>query len=150
MDNLPIQPPTQPVAPQPSSRRNIIIISVLVLIALLLGGIFYINSKKSSPKPIQVEKPAFTPTPQPSIKISTNRGIITAIDDQNISIKAGTNTATFSLKQAKDIQKVTSGTLESGKVKTAPAKLSDLKVGQEVLIVAEKDSTIARSILIIK
>lgn len=155
---VPALPPpisTPPPIPRKFPQKNILLIAVLILIllALLLLGLNYPKLFKTPPKPqpiVQTIKPSPTPTLQTSIKISTNRGIITAISDQSISIKSGTNTQTFSLELTKDIQKIVSGTLESGKVKTAPVKLSDLKVGKEVLVVSEKDSTIARSILIVK
>lgn len=143
--NLPpqTQPPTDPTSsPNISGRKNIIIISILVVAGLLLGSIFYINSKKSSPKPVQVEKPAFTPTPTPvrttSLKNQTHIGILTSITNNNLTIKpeaTGSANITFSISENLDIEKLISGTIENMGVKLEKARHSDLKEGQRVYII---------------
>lgn len=137
--NLPTPPTTQPVAPQPSSRRNIIIISVLILIALLLGGIFYINYTKKSPQPPpQITKSTPVPTAT-SVSLKANQGTVSSITKDKILIASGSVTSEFTIDNLTVV-----GT------KTKKVTLSDIKVGQEVSITTPEGSNSARLILILK
>lgn len=88
-------------------------------------------------------------TPAP-IQIRTLKGEVTTLDSNNITVKNDKVSENFPLTTATDIQKLLSGTLEGGDAKTIPAKLEDVKAGQEVFLVIDNKSNTLTSLLILK
>lgn len=144
-------PQTQ-IPQNPSGRKNVIIISILVFVGLLLGGFFYINYTKKSPQPT----PTPSPTPSKKItspveeafsKIRTVSGKITAVTNDLISVNTGSIIETFSLVNLVEVGEVLDPADGS---KTKKVEKIELKVGQNVQIITNEASNSARIVLIIK
>lgn len=145
------------------SAPKIIIIVVAVLIVGGLGWVIFNSNKPSTPqnqattpvntndRSISLASPTASPISKPvPVTIATARGTVSAVSSSSITIKAATGDVTATFPANVDVQKLTSGTLEKGDAKTSPAKVEDIKVGQEVLLVLNKGTSQARSLLIIK
>lgn len=135
-------------------RNTLIIVAIAVILAAV--GIVSWSQQGAAPvatpsvtqeRPSPTLAPISTPVP---VQISTVRGSVTAVSAVSITVKTATETKTISLAQVRDVQKLTSGTLEGGNVQTGKATIADVKEGQEVLVVADKAGTNAISILIVK
>lgn len=146
--------------------RLLIIIIALTVTSLL--GIFYFSSRKTppettappateTPKATETKKPEQSPTPTSTsiskpvpVTTRTLRGTVTAVSDASISINSQGKVENFSLEGVNDIFRLTGGSLEGGDAKTAQAPLKDIKIGQEVLVIADKDSPAVQRLVIIK
>jgi len=133
------------------------LMTVLVGFALVaLGAVLFIQysqKDKSIPAPVNLVIP--TPSPTPVSKpvpttIERSQGTIRTLSAASITINAEGGTKTFNISRTKDFQKITSGTLAGGDAVTVPASSTDLRVGQEVLVVNNIGSTNANVVLIIK
>jgi len=130
-----------------------IIVLVIIVAAVLALKNYQKSSSPYSPKPANsiLTAPIPSPVSKPApVQITTARGIISSLSGSNLVASISGQPVTYSLSGTKDFQRVTSGTVEKGDAKTAPSTLSDLKVGQEVLIITPISSTQARSVYIIK
>ena len=149
-------------------KKLVTVVAVGILILLLLGFVFtrynksYNKSSEDSQKP-SISTPTSTPTstrtanPSSSVAskpalvtISTVQGTITSLASSSVTINSENQTKTFSISATKDFQKVTSGTVAGGDVKTVPSSTTELKVNQQILIIYEVKSTNAKAIYILK
>lgn len=140
--NLPpqTQPPTDPTSsPNISGRKNIIIISILVVAGLLLGSIFYINSKKSSSQKTPQASVNLNTVPPTGVTLKASQGTVSSITKDKITIASGSATSEFIIDNFTAV-----GTT------TEKVAVSDVKVGQNVSITSSEGSNLARLILILK
>ncbi len=145
-----------------NTRLLLIIITCLVIVPVLAFAYIRFTNQTLTNTPSTtlesqetVKKSTPTPAPSPISKpvpttIKTVRGILSKIDKDNIVVSANETSETFSITTTQDFQRLTEGTIESGKGKTVPAKFEDLKVGQEVFVIAEKDNPKAKAVYILK
>lgn len=166
VDSVPseVQPPPgqgELSAPRPWFKWTIVgVAAVLIILAIVFNRLNPLSSKStpsSTPNPIT---PAQTVNSQPTtvksishpapVTITTVRGVINALTPSSLTVNSSGKVQTFSIPAAKDIHRVISGRIEDGTAKEAPALASDLRVGQEVFIVANIGSAEARAIYIIR
>lgn len=88
-------------------------------------------------------------TPVP-VAIRTVRGIVVRINDNILSVKDSQEVRNFIITKTFDFQQLSSGSVEGGDAKTIPISVSSIKLNQEVLVIAEKDTNYARAVYIIK
>lgn len=121
---------------------------LIVGLILTIGGFIFILQSPYFPfrKIFNGATPISKPT---SVKLRTINGTITGVRDTNISVKDKEQTYNLFSKGV-DIQKIISGTVAGGDAKTEPAKAEDLKIGQSVFVITEKNSLRVHSIYIIK
>lgn len=110
-----------------------------------------------------------SPSPSPSIPSSTSqalpnpyelatssafkqqatvRGTLTAISKDSITIKVGDDTKVLTFKDPK-VQRITSGTFGTSDAKIADAGMSNLAIGQDVMVLVSNATTVI-AILILK
>lgn len=155
--NLPQTPTSQQksITVKIFSQRKfqaLLIIVIIIIFTVAALSIYSPNLFRNKPQePLQAIVPTsvITPTFIP-VKLQTTRGIITKILNNSLTIKTGTNSATFDISKTKDFQKLVSGTLAGGDAKTATSSAKDLKAGQEVLVITINESVNAASVHIIK
>ena len=140
-----------------------------VVLVLILAGILYFivtgnskkpaspieNNKQTSQEVKTSEQPA--PTPSPVVVshpveavISTARGMVTEVTSDSIKVQVDGKVQAYSITNTQDFQRITSGTIEKGDPKYTPAQKTDIKVGQEVYMIVDINSSKARSIYIVK
>lgn len=140
-------------------------LAVLIIVASLILRFYQTPKTKSSTtptpfstavsKPAQVKpnevKPTATPISHP-VPVTTRvlRGTITTVSGSNISVSVSGKVESLSLATINDVYRLTGGTIEGGDAKTTPAKVADIKAGQEVLVIADKDSPAVQRVVIIK
>lgn len=69
-----------------------------------------------------------------AVSIQFSRGTITSVNQNTLVIQTSNGSSTFSLSQTQDIQRITSGSIESFNTVTTPAAKTDLRTGQEVMV----------------
>lgn len=130
----------------------------------MLSGILYLVVKQISPVEIIIKSfsPAQVSSPkldEPASNISkpapnetrTAQGTLVRLNNNILSVQASSASVQhFIVSKTFDFQRLVSGTPERGDAKTVPAAYSDLKTGQQVLVIAEKDSNYARSVYILQ
>jgi hypothetical protein len=143
------------------------IVIVVVAIVVIAGLAWFMLNQTAAPttsnvpqatpvaqqndRSINVTAPTATPiSKQVPVTIITSRGTVEKVDQSSLSLKTATETVNVTFEDNVDVQRLTSGTLEKGDGKTAPAKLTDIAVGQEVMAVINKGTSKARSLLIIR
>lgn len=131
------------------SNRKIYLIAIAgaVIIILSLLAFFYLRALN---KPVKPEQQTPTPIPTPTAippKIKMFPGIIVSVNKEQLTLKIGTETKTFSYSDNLNIQKAI---LEGGFTQTVPSSLADLKTGQEVQIVIDEVASLIISVLILK
>ncbi len=114
------------------------IVAGIILVVILLGYFHLLPFGKF--KSISKSGPA---------KVSLTRGTVTAINGSNLTLDTGGKSQTFSIANTKDIEQITSGSLEKGDAHTSPSVISALKVGKNILAVANIGSQEANVILIV-
>lgn len=132
-------------------------VAVMVVAVVLLGTSLFIPGgtkptsapadNSQSAQDSQTVSPTVTAAPVP---IGTFRGTVASISAVSISVKGEFDTKTFSLSANLNVVRLTSGTLERGDAKTEQANASSLTIGQEVLVMSDKDGQNARAVVIIK
>lgn len=136
-----------------------VIVSLAILVVVASAAIrFYQTSKKTSSttSPTAVTKPVQTkPTPTPishNVPVTTRtlRGTITAVSGSSITLSWEGKVENLSLASIDDVYRLTEGTIEGGDAKTTPAKVEDIRSGQEVLVIVDKDSPQVQRLVIIK
>ena len=137
-----------------NSRTTLFLVLLLVLLFGL--GFFVIRSQRTTvapaPRTSQIQAsptPVIISTPIP-VPITTVRGMITSVTATSLTVTSPAATKNIPISQTVDVQRVTSGTLEGGNAKTVQAATSDLKNGQEVFVIIDKDTSAVRSIFILK
>lgn len=136
-------------------KKETRILVILLIIAFLIGVIGVVKLKQvestnQAKQTMQQAPPASSSRPAP-VRIAQFRGIVESVNAKNLHLvlKDGKN-ETLTLYPGVDMQRIISGTLEKGDVNTEKANLNDLTMGQEVLVVINKDKGDVRTILIIK
>ena len=114
-------------------------VAVIVLVLLVVMFKFYYQP---SQKPSSISK---------SVPVTLNvaRGNLTSMIGSTITVDVYGNVRSFSIKDTKDFQKVVSGQIKTGDAKTGRASVSELKVGQQILVIADIGSIQARSVYIL-
>lgn len=102
----------------------------------------------SSAKPILTSPPDI-PTAVPVVP-ETGRGKVVSVNTSRLVLDVNGTTKEYSLSGVQDIQRVTSGSLEGGGLKTTRVSPQDLQVGQELYIIVDKNTGKIVSILIVK
>ena len=130
---------------------SILILAILASFAI----IYYTFQNNSSPKPATTAQKTLTPTPTRDVTpvpvtIRTGRGKIVAVNATSVSVQAGTKTEVYTLNTKTEIYKLTGGTLEGGNAQTALVTAANLAVGQEVMVIADKNSPTVQRIVIVK
>lgn len=144
-----------------NTRLLLLIIACLVILPIL--AFVYIrftnqNLTKTQPattKSRETIKKSPTPTSSPISKpipvtTRTLRGTITTVSGSTITFNSGGKIENLSLKATTEVYKLTGGTIEGGDAKTAPARLEDIKTGQEALAIVDKNSAAVQRLVIIK
>lgn len=127
----------------------VVVLSVTILVFALGKGVSRKNSAQTQ-APTQPPSSTSTTSSQPN-DVATARGTVTAVSNESLTINTGSGLQTFSMAKLRDVQKVVSGTLEANNGRIDQASTSALKVGQELVVIASKDTPPkVRSILIVK
>lgn len=131
--------------------------AVLIILAVVFNRLS--PSSKSTPASTLIPTPAQSVNSQPAnqavakpapVRTTTTRGIAAAVTGTSLTVNSSGKSQTFSIIGTADFQRIISGTVEKGNVKTVPALASDLRVGQDVLVIANIGTTQARDVYIIK
>lgn len=147
---------------------RLVLLIIVGLFLFSIAAIFFLRSNKNLTPPPTTEysntqtnstqtpsaKQA-TPAPSPvskTVPVTTRalRGTITAVSGSSITLSFEGKVENLSLSNINDVYKLTGGTIEGGDAKTTPAKVEDIKTGQEVLAIVDKDSPQVQRIVIIK
>lgn len=139
---------------------NVIIAAIVLSLAVLFGLLWFLlkpagaptnnsQSSTSTTKPKSTNPKSTTNPNPPSIQITSLQGKVTAVGNGSLTVDSQGKSQTLNIKDTKDIQKLSSGTLQAGNAKTGQATISDVKVGSQVMLVLDKDTTNVRTILII-
>jgi hypothetical protein len=143
---------------RPSKAKRKYYYHLLILIIFLLGILLlvYIRhtketlSTKMAPKSFSRDLVSIASV-NPKPVIIPSQGIITKINQNSITYKTASSSASFEINKQTDLQKLISGSIAKGDAKTEPAKFENLKANQEIFVVFDpKTPKIARSILILK
>lgn len=132
--------------PSKIAKRNIILVASIIIgiiAAALILNFFHLLPLPKFLKPKSISKPV-------PVTAIIARGILTTINGVNITITVYGQPQTFSLTGTKDFQQVISGTIGKGDAKVGLSSVVALKVGQEVLIIADKGSAQAKTVYILK
>ena len=130
----------------------------------MLSGILYLVIKQIPPSEIIIksfsfEKVSDTAQNESSPVISqpapndtrTAQGTLVRINNNILSVQiSGASVQHFIVSKTFDFQQLVSGTPQRGDARSVPATYSDLKTGQQILVIAEKDSNYARSVYILQ
>ncbi len=103
------------------------------------------QSVKSNPTPVAsaISKPV-------PVVTRTLRGTAASVNQNSLSLTVSGKTEVLNLATTNDVYKLTGGTIEGGNAKTQPAKVSDIKAGQELLVIADKNSPNVQRVVILK
>lgn len=145
MDDVEIQPAVPNVLDIESGskwpKRKIILIagiSILVILSFILGLLFLYPKKSNS---ISKSTPA---------TLNLSKGNLTSIEGTNINVSVYGKLQTFSIANTQDFQKTVSGSVEAGDIQVESTTVSELKVGQEVLVIAQIGSSAAKTVYILR
>ena len=127
---------------------------LIIGLFLLLSGILYLVIKQIPPSEIiiksQSDSPSVISQPAPN-DTRTAQGTLVRINNNILSVQiSGASVQHFIVSKTFDFQQLVSGTPQRGDAKTVPAAYSDLKTGQQILVIAEKNSNYARSVYILQ
>ena len=127
---------------------------LIIGLFLLLSGILYLVIKQIPPSEIiiksQSDSPSVISQPAPN-DTRTAQGTLVRINNNILSVQiSGASVQHFIVSKTFDFQQLVSGTPQRGDAKTVPAAYSDLQTGQQVLVIAEKNSNYARSVYILQ
>ena len=130
--------------PKIAKRNVVLVVSTIIGIILLVLTLnfFHILSLPKFLKPKSISKPV-------PVTTILAKGVLTAINGTNIVVTVYGQPQTFSIAGTRDFQRVISGTIRNGDAKVDLSSASALKVGQEVLIIADKGSTQAKTVYIL-
>lgn len=133
-----------------NSAKRKIILAVALIIGIILVVLVIVILRFSHLLPSQtLQKPNSISKPAP-VTLNLARGNLTTIDGSNIIVNSYGSPKTFSITSTKDFQKIVSGTVKTGDARTGPATASELKVGQEVLVIADVGSVEAKTVYILR
>lgn len=127
------------------SKKQIIIFTIAVIILLAgVAGLFLFPFSPfyQAPKPKPISQPA-------PVRISSVRGEIVELTETKIIISQDDKTYTFPATSIQDVNKLVTGSVEAGDAKTVAVDKTELKVGQSVLLIAEKNLSWIRAVYIL-
>lgn len=132
-----------PTLPKANSVQKIsIVVAPLILVIILVLFILNYFHLFPSSKPHSISKPV-------PVTLNLARGNLASINGTRITVNAYGKPKTFSLSGTKDFNKVVSGQIGKD-AKTQPTTISELKIGQEVLVIADIGSIEAKTVYILR
>lgn len=132
--------------PRLTKRKIILIFSAVIGVILLFFVLDYfqiLSWSKYFFKPKSISR-------QVPVTKTVAKGVLTAISGTDVTVTVYGKPQTFSIAKTRDFQQVVSGNTEAGDAKVVLTTMSVLKVGQEVLIIADKDSAEAKTVYILR
>lgn len=140
-------PPVLSVTSAPNTRRRKIIIVALVVVGVVLVvlTLIFLNiiPRPGFLKPKSISK-------QVPVTRTVVRGILTTISGTDITVDAYGKPQSFSVAGTRNFQRVISGNIGKNDTRVGLASISELKVGQEILIIVDKDSIQAKTVYILR
>lgn len=143
------------------NTRTFLIVIGVSAVALVAVFLIIANQKNKSPmtkdQPSTVAMPTQSsgPTPTPISKpvpvvTRTLQGVATTVNKNTLVLTTSGKSETLNLSSINDVYRLTGGTIDGGNAKTEPAKVTDVKAGQELWVIADKNSPNVQRIVILK
>ena len=112
---------------------------VFIAIYILIGGavIFYLLSVQK-PEPASQRSATLVSSPTLPIQLKEGEGTVRQVTKDAITIQTKSGVKSFPLSSTLKVQKITSGSLDTGIGRLANATQGDLKIGQVVHLTLDK------------